>query len=73
MLPLAMGFGSPTEIAIIGGVIVLLFGGAKIANFGKSLGQGIKEFKKEVQQGDMPHDVAPSATRDVDHPITKDK
>ena len=46
MLPLAFGFGSPVEIAIVAGVIVLLFGGAKIAGFGKNLGEGIKEFKK---------------------------
>lgn len=52
MFPFAMGFGSPTEIAIIGGVILLLFGGSKIAGFGKSLGQGIKEFKQEVSDDD---------------------
>lgn len=46
MLPLAFGFGNPTEIAIIAGVVILLFGGSKLAGFGKSMGQGIKEFKK---------------------------
>lgn len=52
MFPFAIGFGSPTELAIIGGVILLLFGGSKIAGFGKSLGQGIKEFKQEVNDDD---------------------
>ncbi len=52
MFPLAMGFGTPTEIAIIAGVVLLLFGGAKIADFGKSLGRGIKDFKQEVQDED---------------------
>lgn len=54
MLTLAMGFGNPTEIAIIGGVVILLFGGAKIAGFGRSLGQGISEFKKATT--DEPED-----------------
>lgn len=34
------------EIWIVLGVIVLLFGAKKIPELGKSLGQGIKEFKK---------------------------
>lgn len=46
MLPVAMFTGNPVEWAIIAGVVVLLFGGSKIAGFGKSLGEGIKEFKK---------------------------
>ncbi len=46
MLPLAMFTGNPTEWAIIAGVVILLFGGSKLAGFGKSLGEGIKEFKK---------------------------
>jgi len=46
MLPLAMFTGNPVEWAIIAGVVVLLFGGSKLAGFGKSLGEGIKEFKK---------------------------
>jgi sec-independent protein translocase protein TatA len=44
------GFGNPVEIAIIAGVVVLLFGGAKIAGFGKNLGEGMKEFKKAVRE-----------------------
>ena len=52
MLPLAMMFGNPTEIAIIAGVVILLFGGSKLAGFGKSMGQGIKEFKKATSDDD---------------------
>ena len=37
---------SPAEGAIILGVIVLLFGAKKLPELGRSLGQGIKEFKK---------------------------
>lgn len=62
MFPVAMGFGSPTEIAIIGGVILLLFGGSKIAGFGKSLGQGIKEFKQEVNDEGTEPKAVPAST-----------
>ena len=58
MLPLAFGFGNPTEIAIIAGVVILLFGGSKLAGFGKSMGQGIKEFKKATE--DEKPEQAPS-------------
>jgi len=61
MLPLAFGFGNPTEIAIIAGVVILLFGGSKLAGFGKSMGQGIKEFKKATSD-DEKTDQVPGAT-----------
>ena len=61
MLPLAFGFGNPTEIAIIAGVVILLFGGSKLAGFGKSMGQGIKEFKKATSEDEKP-EQAPGAT-----------
>ncbi len=54
MLPLAFGFGGPWDIAILGGVLILLFGGSKLAGFGKSLGEGIKEFKKATNDDDNP-------------------
>lgn len=54
MLPLAFGFGNPVEIAIIAGVVVLLFGTTKLAGLGKSLGEGIKEFKKATKDEDDP-------------------
>ncbi len=44
------GMGNPTEIMIIAGVVILLFGGSKIAGFGKSLGDGMKEFKKATRE-----------------------
>ena len=45
MMPIAIGFGTP-EIAIIGALIVLLFGIKKLPELGKSLAEGIHEFKK---------------------------
>ena len=66
MLPLAFGFGNPTEIAIIGAVVLLLFGGSKLAGFGKSLGEGIKEFKKATNDDDKP--AAPPAISAAAYP-----
>lgn len=46
------------EILVIFCVILLLFGGKKLPEFAKSLGQGIREFKKaaygEEKQDDEP-------------------
>ena len=52
MLPLAFGFGGPQDMVIIAVVVLLLFGGSKLAGFGKSLGEGIKEFKKATNDDD---------------------
>ena len=45
MLPLAFGAG-PYDIAIIAVVIVVLFGGSKVPQLMKGLGEGVREFKK---------------------------
>ena len=34
------------EIALIFGIVVILFGGSRLASIGKSLGEGIANFKK---------------------------
>ena len=60
MLPLAFGFGGPWDMAILGGIVIVLFGGTKLAGLGKSLGQGIKEFKNATNDDDKP--AVPSAT-----------
>ena len=36
----------PTELIIVAVVVVILFGGKKIPEFFKGLGDAIKEFKK---------------------------
>ncbi|MDX9903781.1 MAG: twin-arginine translocase TatA/TatE family subunit [Bacteroidales bacterium] len=41
-----MGKIGPTEIILILVVVVLLFGGRKIPELMKGIGQGMKEFKK---------------------------
>lgn len=46
------GMVGPWQIIIIVFVIVLLFGGKKIPELMKGLGQGMKEFKKATDQDD---------------------
>ena len=41
-----MGKIGLTEILLILGVVILLFGGRKIPELMKGIGQGMKEFKK---------------------------
>jgi sec-independent protein translocase protein TatA len=66
MLPLAFGFGGPWDIAIVAGVVILLFGGTKIPGFFKSLGDGITEFKKATT--DDVHAVPPPPPATVTEP-----
>lgn len=46
MYYLALGFGGPYDIAIVAVVVLVLFGGARLGQFAKSAGEGIREFKK---------------------------
>ena len=41
-----MGNLGPTELIIVLVIIVVLFGGAKLPQLAKGLGEGIREFKK---------------------------
>jgi sec-independent protein translocase protein TatA len=49
-----MGNLGATEIILILLVVVLLFGGKKIPELFKGIGQGMKEFKKASQLDDEP-------------------
>jgi sec-independent protein translocase protein TatA len=50
----------PTELIIIGVVLVLLFGATRLPQTAKGLGQALKIFKKEVRDDDKP--AAPEVT-----------
>jgi len=41
-----LGMLGPTEIILIVLIVILLFGGRKIPELMKGIGQGMKEFKK---------------------------
>jgi sec-independent protein translocase protein TatA len=45
----SLGFA---EIAIILLIVLLLFGTSRVSELGKGLGEGIRNFKKAVKDGD---------------------
>jgi len=47
---LAFGMPGPFELAIIGGIALLLFG-KRLPEVARSIGKGIVEFKKEINDG----------------------
>ena len=57
-----LGMPGATELLIIAGVIVLIFGAAKLPKLGKGLGEGIRNFKdglKSEEKGDGESDSNP--------------
>jgi len=50
---------SPMHILLIVGIALLVFGPSKFAALGKGLGEGIRNFKSSVKEGnDTPQDPA---------------
>lgn len=48
MIPLIFNLG-PMELVIILVIVLLLFGGSRLAGLGKSTGRALKEFKEETK------------------------
>ena len=42
----------PTELLIILAIVLLLFGGGRVAHLGSDLGKGIREFRKGLSGED---------------------
>jgi sec-independent protein translocase protein TatA len=53
----------PTELLLIVLIIVIIFGARRLPELGKSLGEGIKNFKKSIggkdEETEPPKDEAP--------------
>lgn len=49
MTPLAFGGLGAPELLIILAVVLLLFGGSRLAGIGKSSGRALREFKEETK------------------------
>ncbi len=62
MVPLIFNLG-PTELIIILVIVLLLFGGSRLAGLGKSTGRALKEFKEETKglRDKDEHGTAPPA------------
>lgn len=50
MLFYPLGIVGPWQVVIIALVVLLLFGGKKIPELMKGLGEGVKSFKKGMQE-----------------------
>jgi len=61
-----MGMPGGTELLIIFGIIVLLFGAKKIPDLAKGLGKGIKNFKSEMKEVDEPEVVTTESPKKVE-------
>ena len=62
MTPLAFGGLGVPELLIILAVVLLLFGGSRLAGLGKSTGRALKEFKEETRGlADKKDAAAPAA------------
>jgi len=59
-----MGNFGATEIILILLVVVLLFGGRKIPELMKGIGQGMKEFKKASRVEDEPDKKSAESTEE---------
>jgi sec-independent protein translocase protein TatA len=49
------------ELVIILLVLVMLFGATRLADLGGSLGKGIREFRKNVKEGDEEEEAEPGS------------
>jgi sec-independent protein translocase protein TatA len=52
-----LGIVGPGQLAIIIIIALLLFGGRKIPELMKGIGQGIKEFKKAIKDDDEDKEI----------------
>ena len=46
----------PMEVLILLAIALLIFGPSKLADLGKGLGEGIRNFKSSVKDGEQPPD-----------------
>jgi len=72
-----MSMPSGTELLLIFGIVILLFGAKKIPDLAKGIGQGIRNFKKEMKDDEAtasstsvetPKSVEASTTNAVETP-----
>lgn len=69
----ALIFDSPWDIGIILLVVVILFGGKKIPEMMRGLGQGIREFKQGMNDSGQPPAATPPAVPQTNPPADTKK
>ena len=65
-------FIGTTELLLIGGIALLLFGGKKLPEMMRGLGQGVREFKKGVNEDSGNPNVAEKQSEDVENDKQKE-
>ena len=65
-------FIGTTELFLIGGIALLLFGGKKLPEMMHGLGQGVREFKKGVNEDSKNPNVAEKQSEDVENDKQKE-
>jgi sec-independent protein translocase protein TatA len=69
-----MDFTSPFHLILILLIVVLLFGGRKIPELMKGIGEGMKEFKKASRLNDEPEKKeSESKDKDADIKVSEKK
>lgn len=63
-------FIGTTELLLIGGLALLLFGGKKLPEMMKGLGQGVQSFKKGMSE---PVEEEPKAKNEEETPSSQEK
>jgi sec-independent protein translocase protein TatA len=58
------GLVSPAHIAIVLVVLLLVFGARRLPELGRSLGSGMREFKRSVSGEEKPEPAAVADTTD---------
>jgi sec-independent protein translocase protein TatA len=64
---------SPSEIAILVIVVLVLFGGSQIPKLAKNLGKAQQEFKKGLEQGQKESDSESSAAKPAEEETVEQK
>ena len=50
----------PAELIIILAIVVVLFGASRIGDIGGAIGRGIREFRREVKEGEQEKEAPPA-------------
>jgi sec-independent protein translocase protein TatA len=56
------GLFQPMHLLVILVIVLLIFGPKKLGDLGKGLGEGIRNFKSSMNEGNATTKTAPSAT-----------
>ncbi|MFW6139764.1 MAG: twin-arginine translocase TatA/TatE family subunit [Acidobacteriota bacterium] len=62
----------PGELVLIALLIIIIFGARRLPELGKSLGQGIKNFKKSISSEDKEKETENKSLKNKNKPSSKD-